>query len=78
MALSDICNFNSYMKSNNMSPDALHSDMMDQCCNLDNNLQLAMPPFSNVRLNNQIILKAYQFHHEKEKFPSKILYLFLF
>lgn len=68
MALSDICNFNDYMKSNNMSADALHSDMMDQCCNLDNNLQLAMPPFSNVRLNNQLFLKIQQFYYEKEEF----------
>lgn len=49
MALAEICGFDSFMKPNHMTPMALNDDMMNQCSNIDNNYQLAMPPFENVR-----------------------------
>lgn len=50
MALADICGFDNFMKPNGTTASALHDDMViDQCTNLDNNYQLAMPPFENVR-----------------------------
>lgn len=51
MALADICGFNSFMKPKTTTPDALHDEMMEQCANIDNNYQLAMPPFENVSNN---------------------------
>lgn len=49
MALADICGFNNFMKPNGTTSTALNDDMMlNQCSNMDNNYQLAMPPFENV------------------------------
>lgn len=51
MALADICGFNNYMKPNGTTMSALHEEMMvNQCSNMDNNYQLAMPPFENVSI----------------------------
>lgn len=53
MALADICNFDSFMKPNSTTTSALYEDMVtNQCSNLQNNYQLAMPPFENVSLND--------------------------
>lgn len=47
MALAEICKLDSVLKRKDIT--AEHSDMMlDQCCNIDNSYQLAMPPFENV------------------------------
>lgn len=51
MALADLCGINNYLKRNDTSMNALHDDMMfNQCANIENNYQLAIPPFANVRL----------------------------
>lgn len=50
MALADICGLSHVTRRNDMSMDALQSDMMMNSCNIENNYQLAMPPYSNVRL----------------------------
>lgn len=47
MALADLCQFDSVLKRKDMAIE--HGNMLlDQCTNLDNNYQLAMPPFENV------------------------------
>lgn len=49
MALADICNFDSCMKANSTTTSAIYDDMVtNQCTNIENNYQLAMPPFENV------------------------------
>lgn len=49
MALADLCQFDSVLKRKDMAIE--HGNMLlDQCTNLDNNYQLAMPPFENVSL----------------------------
>lgn len=46
MALAEICQLDSVLKRKDIT--AEHSEMMlDQCCNIDNSYQLAMPPFEN-------------------------------
>lgn len=51
MALAEICKLDSVLKRKDIT--AEHSDMMlDQCCNIDNSYQLAMPPFENVSFIN--------------------------
>lgn len=50
MALADICGFDKFMKPNGTTANALSDDMvLNQCSNIENNYQLAMPPFENVR-----------------------------
>lgn len=49
MALAGICNFDNFMKPNSTTSSALFEDAMaNQCSNIENNYQLAMPPFVNV------------------------------
>lgn len=49
MALADICRFDNFMKPNSTTTSALFEDVMvNQCSNIENNYQLAMPPFENV------------------------------
>lgn len=51
MALADICGLDTCLKRNDTTSNALSEDMMlNQCTNIENNYQLAMPPFANVRL----------------------------
>lgn len=51
MALADICGLDNCLKRNDTTMQALNEDMaINQCSNIENNYQLAMPPFANVRL----------------------------
>lgn len=50
MALADMCSLNSFMKPNHTTTTAIYDDVVtNQCSNIGNNYQLAMPPFENVR-----------------------------
>lgn len=48
MALADICGLNSVMKRNDFSLNAMQEEMQINSGNIENNYQLAMPPFANV------------------------------
>lgn len=50
MALADICGLNNVIRRNDMSMDALKDDLLINSGNMENNYQLAMPPYENVRL----------------------------
>lgn len=50
MALADICGFDKHMKPNATTVDALGDEMFNQCRNMSNNYELAMPPFTNVTI----------------------------
>lgn len=52
MALADICGISdsSYMKAASFTPDDFAGDMFRATQNFENNYQLAVPPFANVRL----------------------------
>lgn len=48
MALADICGLDSVMKRNDFSLNALQEEVQCNSGNIENNYQLAMPPFANV------------------------------
>lgn len=50
MALADICGFGQQLAQRNDNKPSLFQDDMINCGNFENNYQLAMPPFANVRL----------------------------
>lgn len=67
MALAEICNFDSFMKPNSTTSSALFQDVIEnQCSNIENNYQLAMPPFENVSFifieSDRITVREIDFH----------------
>lgn len=50
MALSEISGLSNLLDKNEFSSKAFHDEMMFNSCNLENNYQLAMPPFANVSI----------------------------
>lgn len=54
MALADLCGFNGSKVLNNkqFSTNAFEDEIMQASGNMVNNYQLAMPPYSNVRLTS--------------------------
>lgn len=50
MALAEICGLDSVMRRNDCSVRSLHEEVLINSANIENNYQLAMPPYANVRL----------------------------
>lgn len=48
MALADICGLSNLLEQKEFTSKAFHDEMMINCGNMENNYQLAMPPFANV------------------------------
>lgn len=48
MALADICGLDSVMKRNDFSLNAMQEELQFNSGNIENNYQLAMPPYANV------------------------------
>ena len=52
MALAEICGLSetNLLSNNEFTPRSFHNDILENSCNFDNNYQLSMPPYANVRL----------------------------